>query len=102
MSDSDRRSWDTGASGDAQANFNRIASQLETLLNQRDSDVKRAMADYTAQEVSESYHAKEQRWNAAGDEVRQIIHKLRASLETNDQTAQETLTKARAAVDSIG
>lgn len=102
MSQSDRRSWDDSASADAQANFERIASQLEALLNQRDQDVKRAMADYTAQEVSESYQAKEQRWNAAGDEVREIIRKLRAALESNDQTAQETISKARAAVDAIG
>lgn len=98
----DRRSWDDAASADAQANFNRVASQLEALLNQRDADVRQAMADYTAQEVSDSYRVKEQRWNAAGTEVREIINKLRQSLETNDQTAQETMSKARAAVDAIG
>lgn len=102
MAASERRSWDDSASQDAQGNFNRIASRLEALLAERDADVKAAMADYTAQDVSESYQAKEHRWSAAGDEVRQIINKLRASLESNDQTAQETLSKARSAVDSIG
>lgn len=99
---SDRRDFDLAASQDAQANFNRVAAQLEALLSQRDQDVKAAMADYAADDVSESYHDKERRWNTAGAEVRSIIDRLRSSLEANDQTAHETMNKARAAVEAIG
>ena len=35
-------------------------------------------------------------------EVRTIIRTLRSSLEKNDGTAQDTLSKAKAAVDAIG
>lgn len=100
--DIERRSYDAGASQQAQDNFNQIASRLEALIDQRDADVKAAMAEFQADGVSEDYHAKEQRWNSAASEVRSIIRLVRQSLEQNDATAQRTLGKARAAVDGIG
>ena len=72
------------------------AAQLEAVIDQHDRDVAAAMADYTAEGVSEDYRAKEQRWKAAAGEVRTIITTLRTSLERNDETAQEALRKARA------
>lgn len=102
MATDDRRDYDVAASQDAQDNFNRVASQLESLIDQRDRDVKAAMADYSADGVSEDYRAKETRWNNAASEVRTIISTLRSSLERNDETAQEALSKARSAVESIG
>lgn len=98
----DRRDYDIAASQNAQDNFNRVASQLEALIDQHDRDVQAAMADYTADGVSEDYRAKELRWKNAAGEVRGIIAALRASLERNDESAQEALRKARAAVESIG
>jgi len=52
--------------------------------------------------VSEDYRAKELRWKNAAAEVRGIIQTLRSSLERNDESAQDALRKARAAVESIG
>lgn len=98
----DRRDFDLGASQSAQDNFNQVASQLEALISQRDGDVKAAMADYLADGVSEEYHAKEVRWNQVATEVRQIIQTLRSSLATNDETAANTIAKAKSAVDAIG
>nr|WP_297426693.1 pore-forming ESAT-6 family protein [uncultured Actinotalea sp.] len=98
----DRRDFDLGASTSAQDNFNAVASRLEALIDQRDRDVKAAMSDYLATGVSEEYAAKEARWNRVATEVRTIIRTLRASLERNDATAQDTLKKAQAAVDAIG
>ncbi|WP_174722284.1 MULTISPECIES: pore-forming ESAT-6 family protein [Cryobacterium] len=98
----DRRDYDVGASQNAQDNFNRVASQLESLLDQRDRDVNAAMSDYQADGVSDEYRAKEDRWKRAGAEVRTIISTLRKSLEQNDETAQSTLQKAKTAVDGIG
>jgi hypothetical protein len=102
MTYADRRSYDTGASQEAQTNLNSICSRLETLINQRDGDVKQAMADFQADGVSDQYHDKERRWNGAASEVRGIIALVRGTLEQNDATAQSTLQRARSAVDAIG
>ena len=98
----DRRDYDIAASQNAQDNFNRVAGLLEALIDQHDSDVQAAMSDYAAEGVSEDYRAKELRWKNAAAEVRTIITTLRGSLERNDESAQEALRKARAAVESIG
>lgn len=99
---SDRRDYDIAASQNAQDNFNRVAAQLEAVIDQHDRDVQAAMADYAAEGVSEDYRAKELRWKNAAGEVRGIIQTLRSSLERNDESAQDALRKARAAVESIG
>ncbi len=99
---SDRRDYDIAASQNAQDNFNRVAAQLEAVIDQHDRDVQAAMADYAAEGVSEDYRAKEVRWKNAAGEVRGIIQTLRSSLERNDESAQDALRKARAAVESIG
>lgn len=98
----DRRDFELAASQTAQENFNRVAARLESLIDQRDADVKAAMADYLATGVSEEYAAKEARWNAVAGEVRTIIRTLRGSLEKNDATAQDALGRAKGAVDAIG
>jgi hypothetical protein len=96
-----RRSYDTGASAQTQANIQAIVGRLETLINQREADVKAAMADFQADGVSDLYYAKEQRWHRAAQEVRQIIALVKGTLEKNDVTAAETLSRAKASVDSI-
>jgi uncharacterized protein YukE len=97
----DRRDFDLGASGNAQDNFNAVASRLEALITQRDSDVKTAMADYQADGSSEEYAGKEQRWNRVATEVCTIINTLRQSLASNDESAQTAMQRAKAAVDGI-
>lgn len=99
---SDRRSYDTGASADAQSNIQAVIARLETVMNERDAQVKEAMADFTADGVADEYHGKELRWKSASNEVRNIIQLLRSTLEKNDATAQQTLTRAKSAVDNIG
>ena len=98
----DRRSFDLGASGSAQELFNASASRLEALIDQRDADVRAAMADYSAEGVSDAYAAKELRWHNVAGEVRTIISTLRASLGQNDDSARQAMQRAQAAVDSIG
>ncbi|MFI5819234.1 pore-forming ESAT-6 family protein [Streptomyces rishiriensis] len=98
----DRRSYDTGASGEVQGGLQGIIAQLERVLADRDKAVKAAMADFQADGVSEEYHGKELRWNRAANEVRSIIQLVRTTLEDNDGTAQSTMAKARSAVDNIG
>jgi len=98
----DRRDYELAASQTAQENFNAVASRLEALIDARDRDVKSAMADYLADGVSDEYASKEARWNRVAGEVRTIIRTLRGALEKNDTTAQDTLKKAKAAVDAIG
>ncbi|TQK44373.1 hypothetical protein FBY35_5876 [Streptomyces sp. SLBN-118] len=98
----DRRSYDTGASVEVQGGIQGIIGQLEQVLSDRDRAVKAAMADFTADGVSDEYHGKELRWHRAANEVRDIIRLVRSTLEQNDGTAQATLAKAKAAVDNIG
>jgi hypothetical protein len=97
----DRRSYNIAASGHTQENFNTAAQHLESLIEQRDADVRTAMADYQAEGVSDSYAAKEQRWHMVADEVRTIISTLRAALGQNDEAARQGMQRAQAAVDSI-
>ena len=98
----ERRSYSIDASQGAQANFESVASRLESLISQRDTDVRDAMTQYQADGVSEEYRAKETRWNKAASEVRSIISTLRTSLQTTDESAATTLSKASAAVDEMG
>ncbi|MEU1941661.1 pore-forming ESAT-6 family protein [Streptomyces sp. NPDC020125] len=98
----DRNSYDVGASVEVQGSLRGIIGQLERVLADRDRAVKAAMADFTADGVSDEYHGKEVRWNRAAAEVREIIRLVRSTLEKNDGTAQSTLAKAKSAVDNIG
>jgi uncharacterized protein YukE len=98
----DRRSWDDGSAESAMENFNRVASALESLISQRDGDVRRAMADYQADGVSDEYQAKEARWHQVADEVRSIIRSLRSSLEQSREIASSTSSNAARAVADIG
>lgn len=95
------RAYNTDSSADAQTNFNTVANQLEALLNLRDQQVKAAMAQYLATNVSDEYLGKEQQWHAKAGEVRDIIRLLRQSLQQNDETALAALKKAGQAVASI-
>ncbi|MEV8457905.1 pore-forming ESAT-6 family protein [Streptomyces sp. NPDC052095] len=101
-SGNDRRAYDVGASTDAQGNIQAVIGRLEEVISARDGQVKAAMADFAADGVAEEYHGKELRWNRASQEVRNIIQLLKTTLEQNDGTAQQTLTRAKAAVDNIG
>lgn len=101
-SGADRRSYDTGASGDVQGNIQAVMGRLEEVIAARDRQVKAAMADFTADGVADEYHGKELRWNRASQEVKNIIGLLKSTLEANDGTAQSTIAKAKAAVDNIG
>ncbi|MFJ3587848.1 MULTISPECIES: pore-forming ESAT-6 family protein [unclassified Streptomyces] len=100
--DTDRRSYDTGASTEAQGNIQVVIGQLEQVIAAREAQVKAAMSDFAADGVADEYHAKELRWRNASQEVKNIIRLLRTTLEKNDGTAQQTLARAKAAVDNIG
>ncbi|WP_274916644.1 pore-forming ESAT-6 family protein [Streptomyces sp. WZ-12] len=98
----DRRSYDSGASAEAQGNIQAVIARLEQVIAARDAQVKQAMADFTADGVADEYHGKEMRWNRASQEVKNIIHLLKTALEKNDATAHQTLARAKSAVDNIG
>ena len=95
------RAFNTVSSGESQTEFNRVAGLLESLLNLRDQQVKAAMEQYEATDVSEEYRAKEIRWNTKAQEVRDIIKLLRQSLAQNDETAMTALRQAGNAVAAI-
>jgi hypothetical protein len=101
MATQDRLSYDTGASAEAQGNLQAVVAHLESVINDRDQAVKSAMADFSADGVSDLYHDKEIRWNTAAHEVRTIIALVKKSLHENDSTATQAQSRARAAVDAI-
>jgi uncharacterized protein YukE len=101
MATNDRRSFDTAASAQAQSNLAATAGQLEALIADRDAQVKRAMADFAADGVSDEYHAKEVQWNRSATEVRQIIALVKTALTKNDDTATTALAQAKSAVAAI-
>jgi hypothetical protein len=96
-----RRSYDTGASAEAQGNVQVIVDRLEALIGTRDTDVRAALGDFEATGVSDEYQAKEIKWQQAANETREIIRLVRATLESNDEIAHTTLSRARAAVQAI-
>ena len=96
-----KNAYDVGASQEAQGNINTIMNRLEAIIGERDTDVSAAMAEFEATGVSEEYSGKELKWHNAATEVREIIRLVRETLETNDSTAQETLSRANSAVQNI-
>ncbi|GLY92151.1 pore-forming ESAT-6 family protein [Actinoallomurus iriomotensis] len=98
----DRLSWDSGASAETQGNLQTIIGRLEQLIGTHDSDVKAALADFLADGVSDTYSGKEQKWLAAAAQTQQIIDLVKRTMTQNDSTAQQTQSRARAAVDAIG
>jgi uncharacterized protein YukE len=97
-----RNAYDTGTSQQVQGDIAGIVARLETAISQRTADVNAAMADFSADGVSEEYRAVEQRWNTAANQVREIIALVRTTLERNDETATTALTRASSAVQGIG
>jgi uncharacterized protein YukE len=98
----DRRDYDTAAVDGAIDEFYATAARLEQLIEARNADVRAAMADYTADGVSEEYAAKELRWKNAAENVKTIVDTLRRSLEQSNETAQGTLQRAKSAVANMG
>jgi uncharacterized protein YukE len=101
MGNTDRLSYDTGASAETQGNVARIAGQLESLIHQRLADVNAALSDFHDAAVDPAYHAKEVRWRNAANETLNIIRLLRTTLHENDATAQQAQSRARSAVEAI-
>lgn len=99
---SGRNAYDTGSSQQVQGDLAGIVARLETAIAQRTSDVNAAMADFSADGVSEDYRLVENRWTTAANQVQQIIALVRTTLENNDETATTALTRAGSAVQGIG
>ena len=96
----DRNDYNIGSSQAAQANFEQVAGALEAALARRDQDVRAAMAVYQADGVSDQYAAMENKWNVAGQEVKDIIKAVRTSLSRNDDIAQNALNQAASYIPS--
>lgn len=101
MPSSDRLAFNITDSESAQQNFLAVAGRLEALIADRDKQVKTAMADALIDGADATYVAKEQRWNLISYNTKIIIQALKQAMTQNDATAQNALTKAKAAVDAI-
>ena len=101
MSAPDRLAFDISHSESAQQNFLAVATRLEQLIAERDKEVKTAMADARIDGADATYLAKEQRWTTISDNTKSIVQALKQAMTQNDATAQNALSKAKAAVDAI-
>jgi hypothetical protein len=98
---SDQLGYDTGASGEAQANFAAVAGRLTQLINQHNADVTRAMGDYYAEGVSDEFKGKADRWFKAANQVTSIIGIVQRTMSENDGIGGQGQARAQQAVDSI-
>ena len=98
---SDSLAFNISDSESAQQNFLAVATRLEQLIAERDKEVKTSMADARIDGADATYLAKEQRWNAISDNTKSIVQALKQAMTQNDATAQNALSKAKAAVDAI-
>jgi uncharacterized protein YukE len=98
---SDRNDYNIADSESAQQNFAQAKKALEDALDRRDGDVKNAMADYQADGVSEEYAAVERDWNQAGATVREVMHRIEASLQENDDIARTAMQTARSFIPGL-
>src|SRR5699024_5938937 len=92
-----QNAYDSGASAEAQTNIERIASRLEAIISEREVDVGAAMTDFEADRVDDADYAVENAWHEAGNGVREIIQLPRTTLEENDSSARDTLSRAKEA-----
>ena len=93
--------YDTEASATAQANIRNVCNQLLSVLTGHDSDVKNFSANFEATEVDAMYADVESRLGKSGTEVMNIISLVEHTLLLNDETAVQTLGRAKASVASI-
>lgn len=96
--DMNQNAYSIGASQLAQDNFKEVASQLESILLDREAQINALMAIYQADGVSEKYRQLEANWRTAAEGLRAVIAGLRRSLERNDDIAAHALSTAAAAV----
>lgn len=97
----DQIGYDTGASGQAQGDFQAVASELTQLINDHNANVNSALQSYSAEQVSETFGLKSNRWVTASNQVTSIINLIQRTMGENDGTAAHGQQQAQAAVDSI-
>ena len=86
-----RNAYDTASSQQVQGDLAGIVARLETAISQRTANVNAAMADFSADGVSEEYRAVEQRWNAAANQVREIIALVRSAADDVPRKQDDTI-----------
>lgn len=98
----DRISYDTGVSSQVESDISLITSRLESLMNERNTQVMNALSEFQMDGADQEYQQVETRWKNASAEVRNIIALVRQTLEENSQTAVSTQNKTRSAIANIG
>ena len=93
--------YDTDASESVQTHINSICSQLMSILTGHNTDVNNFNSEFQATEVDAMYADVESRLGKSGTEVVNIISLVQRTLGLNDDTAHQTLSRAKGAVASI-
>lgn len=91
----DQIGYDTGASGQAQGDFQAVASELTQLINDHNANVNSALQNYSAEQVSETFGLKSNRWVTASNQVTSIINLIQRTMGENDGTAATVSSRRR-------
>lgn len=101
MATTDQIGYDTGASGQAQDEFRAVSQTLMQIINEHSGNVSNALANYEAEDVSDMFGAKSNRFDAASNQVVGIINLIQRTMAENDGTAVTGQQQARNHVESI-
>jgi early secretory antigenic target protein ESAT-6 len=64
-----------GAMKEAQASFNKALSEYKAALSDLQSKVQSTLAEWEG-DADEAYKAMQKQWNAAGDQLGQVVHNM--------------------------
>ena len=93
--------YDTDASEAVQTHINSICNQLMSILTGHSTDVNNFNSEFQATELDAMYADVESRLGKSGTEVVNIISLVQRTLNLNDDTAMQTMSRAKGAVASI-
>ena len=96
-----KTAYDTGASESVQTHINSICNQLMTILTDHKGDVSKFDSEFQATELDAMYADVESRLGKSGTEVVNIISLVQRTLNLNDDTATQTMSRAKGAVAAI-
>lgn len=82
-----------GASGE----LNGIMNQIESTLNEMDSDIRKLASSWEGSE-QEEYNQVHGKWSAAANNLKDILGQIRQALDENTQSVAETRNRASSAI----
>ena len=103
MADNDlsQLAYSISHSNQSQQEMRSAGQALISNIEQRASDRTRLAASYYADGVSDAFQDIERLWQQVAEHVRTVMGELEGTLGESDGIAQNSMSRARTAVDSI-